>query len=86
MPSPQVDGMPLPMTPFGCIYKEWIRYHNGRPSIELQGFFAHLIRVYPNGPRTIKDITTTYKSLYQEVVSLLRRIKRGEIKRQNSLP
>jgi hypothetical protein len=31
MPSPQVDGRPLTMTPFGCIYKEWIRYHSGRP-------------------------------------------------------
>jgi hypothetical protein len=31
MASPQVDGRPLPMTPFSCIYKEWIRYHSGRP-------------------------------------------------------
>jgi hypothetical protein len=85
MPSPQVDGRPLPMTPFGCIYKEWIRYHNGRPPIEFQDFFAHLVRVYPTGPTTIQEVIAAHKSLCQEAVSLLGRIERGEAKRPNGL-
>lgn len=88
MPSPQVDGRPLPMAPFGYIYKEWIRYHNGRLPIEFQDFFAHLVRVYPTGPTTIQEVINAHKSLYQEAVSLLGRIERGEAKQsvQMALP
>ena len=61
MPSPQVDGRPLPITPFGCIYKEWFRYHNGRLPIEFGDFIAHLVRVYPTGSTTIQEVITAHK-------------------------
>lgn len=79
MPSPEVDGLPLPLAPFGCIYKEWFRYHNNHPSIVFSDFFAHLVRVYPTGPTTVQDVIAAHKSLCQEAVSLLGRIERGEL-------
>jgi hypothetical protein len=74
------------MTPFSCIYKEWFRYHKGRPPIEFGDFFAHLVRVYPTGPTKIQEVITAQKSLCQQAVSLLERIERGEEKRPGSRP
>ena len=77
MPSPEVDGGPLPITHFGCIYNEWIRYHNGRLPIELQNFVAILVRLYTTGPTTVQEVITTHKSICQQAVSLIRRMERG---------
>lgn len=85
MPSPRVDGRPLPMTPFGCICKEWNLYHNNRWPVEFQDFFAHLVRVYPTGPTTIQGVISAHKSLCQQAVSLLERIECGKVKRSNGL-
>jgi hypothetical protein len=80
MPSAEFDGRPLPLLPFGCIFKEWLRYHNDEPNIELGNFFAHLVRVYPTGPTTIQGMVEAHKALCNEAASLLERISRGEAK------
>lgn len=80
MPSAEFDGSPLPLLPFGCIFKEWFRYHNDEPNIEFGNFFTHLVRVYPTGPTTVQGTVEAHKALCNEAASLLERIGRGEAK------
>lgn len=61
MPSDRWDGRFLPLLPFGCIYKEWFRYHDEKPNTAFSKFFAHLIRVHPTGPTTIQGIVEAQK-------------------------
>jgi hypothetical protein len=72
------DERPLPLLPFGCIFKEWFRYHNEMPNIEFRHFFANLIRVLSIGPNTIPGIVEAHKSLCDQALSFLDRIRRGE--------
>jgi hypothetical protein len=81
MPSAEFDGSPLPLLPFGCIFKSWFRYHDGEPNIEFGNFFAHLVRAYPIGPTTIRGTVEAHKILGNEATSLLERIGCGEAKK-----
>lgn len=81
MPSAEFDGSPLPLLPFGCIFKSWFRYHDGEPNIEFGNFFAHLVRVYPTGPTTVRGTVETHKTLCNEAASLLECIGCGEAKK-----
>ena len=87
IPLPQVDGSPIPMTPFGCIDKAWNRYHNGRPPVEAREVFTHLVRVYPTGPTEIQEVVTLHKQFCQDALSLLAPfLQSGEPNHSNGRP
>jgi hypothetical protein len=72
------DERPLHLLPFGCIFKEWFWCHNETPNIEFSYFFANLIRVLSTGPNTIPGIVKAHKSLCNQALSFLDRIRCGE--------
>ncbi|KAK3167281.1 hypothetical protein OEA41_010408 [Lepraria neglecta] len=67
-----------PLLPFGCIYKEWFRYHNNKPDIEFGHFFANPIRMTSTGPATIGGILEAHQALCDQVSTLLHNISRGK--------
>lgn len=82
MPSTAFDGYAVPLLPFGCIFNQWLKYHDGQPNIEFRCFFAHLVRVYPSGPATVQGIVDAHREFCAEAISLLERIESGEEARE----
>ncbi|KAI4273460.1 MAG: hypothetical protein LQ337_004609 [Flavoplaca oasis] len=63
---------------FGAIYKAWFRYYNDKPgklALDYDYFFANLVKVTTNGPKTIPGIVKAHRSLSDQVVSLLSRMR-----------
>lgn len=75
MPGTRFDGIHLDLLPFGCIWKEWFKYHDNMPDMEFHNFFAHLIRVLPSGPTTVQGIIEAHKRLYIEATSRLEHVE-----------
>lgn len=66
---------------WGCIYKEWVRYHDYKPKMDFEHFFANPIRIISTGPTTISDIVETHEYLYNQTSLLLDKIGREEFEK-----
>ena len=64
---------------FGCIYKEWFRYHDEeKPDIKFGHFFASPVRIADDGPKTIPEMLEAHKAFCLRASSLLHQIYIGE--------
>jgi hypothetical protein len=72
------DERPLPLLPFGCIFKEWFRYYDEIPNIKFRHFFTNLIRVLSTGPDTIPGLVKAHKSLCDQALNFHDLIRCGQ--------
>ena len=71
-------GKARPMLPFGCIYKEWFRFHEDEPDIEFGHFFAYPISITSTGPTTIAGILEAHRYYCNQVSLILNKISSGK--------
>ena len=67
----QIRGQ-CPTLPYGCIKKQWYRYYDNKPRIDLGHFFATPIQITSTGPKTIIDILRVHKCLCDQASSFLK--------------
>ena len=61
------------------MYKEWHRCNNDDPNSEFGHFFANPVRITATGPPTISAILMAHKDFFEQVSTLLDKIKHDEV-------
>ncbi|KAL8705316.1 MAG: hypothetical protein Q9201_001562 [Fulgogasparrea decipioides] len=70
-PNNRGERVFLPGTIFAAIFQEWLRYHQFRPDVDSEHFFANPVRITATGPSTVRGIVDAHRSLCLQALDLI---------------